>query len=91
MSQLSPGSYLQTIKASHAILDYLTTKDGNGVELLWPFSQDRLILGWWGLSEMPSKMSPAQILLALAVECVLFGPLLLGVVILRRKQAAKKN
>ena len=74
--------------ASHAILDCLTTKKGSGVDLLWPFSQDRLILGWWGLSEMPSQLSPVQVLQALALEVTLFAPLLLGVVLLRRKLAA---
>ena len=77
--------------ASHAVLDYCTTKDGSGLELLWPFSQERLILGWWGLSEMPSKMSPVQILGALAVEIALFTPLLLVVVLLRRKLTVNKD
>jgi inner membrane protein len=36
---------------SHAMLDYITTKEGGGVELLWPFSSERLVLGWVGLSE----------------------------------------
>lgn len=76
---------------SHAILDWLTTKEGSGVELLWPFSQQRLLLGWLGLSEMASRLSPVQILQALAVEFALFAPLLLGVVLLRRKLAAKGN
>lgn len=77
--------------ASHAVLDYCTTKDGNGLELLWPFSTERLILGWWGLSEMPSKMSPVQILEALAVEFAVFTPLLLVVVLLRRKLTVNKD
>ena len=74
--------------ASHAILDWLTTKEGSGVELLWPFSQHRLMLGWRGLSEMASQLPPVQILQAVAVEFALFAPLLLGVVWLRRKLAA---
>src|SRR5918992_1198426 len=41
--------------ASHGILDYVTTKEGGGVELLWPFSSERLVLGWAGLSELPSR------------------------------------
>lgn len=75
--------------ASHAVLDYCTTKEGRGLELLWPFSRERLALGWWGLSEMPSKLSAVQILEAAAVEFALFTPLLLGVVVVRRKLTVK--
>lgn len=77
--------------ASHAILDCLTTKEADGAELLWPFSQERFELGWWGLSEMASKLPPGQILEALAVEFALFASLLLGVVLLRRKTAVNNN
>lgn len=77
--------------ASHAILDCLTTKQGDGAELLWPFSEERFELGWWGLSEMPSKLPSGQILEALAVEFALFAPLLLGVVLLRRTPAMNNN
>jgi membrane-bound metal-dependent hydrolase YbcI (DUF457 family) len=45
--------------ASHAVLDYVTTKEGGGVDLLWPFSSERLVLGWVGLSELPSQNDPA--------------------------------
>jgi len=69
---------------SHGILDYVTSRDGRGLQLLWPFSRDRLRLGWWGLSEVPSKLHWAEILQALAVEFVLFTLLLLAVMLLRR-------
>jgi len=62
--------------ASHGILDYLTTKRGRGVELLWPFSSAKLGLHWVGLSEMPSRLPAPDIMKALAVEFVLFAPLL---------------
>ena len=70
--------------ASHGVLDYATTKEGGGVELLWPFSGERLMLGWVGLSEVPSKLPPGEILKDLVVELALFTPLLLGVLLLRR-------
>lgn len=61
--------------ASHGPLDYVTTKVGGGVELLWPFSPVRLGLGWVGLSEIPSRMPALGIVKALAVELLLFAPL----------------
>jgi len=72
---------------SHGILDYLTSKEGSGVELLWPFSDERLILGWWGLSEVPSKLPPSGIIKALALELILFAPLLVIIMLLRRPRA----
>ena len=75
--------------ASHAVLDYLTTKEGRGLELLWPLSSARLMLGRWGLSEVPSRLPPAEVLKALAVELALFAPLLASVVWLRRAAARR--
>jgi len=75
--------------ASHGVLDFLTAKEGGGVELLWPFAADRLRLGWWGLSEVPSRLPVAGVLRALAVEIALFAPPLLAVILLR-KAAAKR-
>lgn len=69
---------------SHAILDFITTKRGGGVELLWPASDERLKLGRWGLSEIPSQLSLLEILAALALEFVLFAPILVVVFLLRR-------
>lgn len=68
--------------ASHGLLDYVTTKQGGGVELLWPFSSGRLALGLAGLSEVPSRMPPAEVFKSLGLELLLFTPpllLLLGV------------
>lgn len=70
--------------ASHGLLDFLTTKIGGGVELFWPFSAERLLLGWAGLSEMPSRLPPLTILKWLAVELAIFAPLLLAVLLWRR-------
>lgn len=77
--------------ASHGVLDYVTSKTGGGVELFWPFSRDRLILGWWGLSEEPSKLTRVEILEALALEFALFAPLFLTVVLLRRALASRMD
>lgn len=73
--------------ASHALLDYATTKHGGGVELLWPFSGARLALGWWGVSEVPSKLPAAVILKWIVFEFALFAPLLLAVVLWRKRAA----
>jgi inner membrane protein len=69
---------------SHVLLDFATTKETGGLELLWPFSLDRLGLRWWGLSEMPSRLPPAEILKSLSLEFVLFAPPLLLLILLRR-------
>jgi membrane-bound metal-dependent hydrolase YbcI (DUF457 family) len=69
---------------SHGILDYLTTRSGGGVELLWPFSSERFVLGWVGLSEMPSTLSDLEIIRTLSVELICFAPLLLLVLGLKR-------
>ena len=68
----------------HGILDYVTSKEGSGVELLWPFSRSRLKLGWCGLSEIPSKQTGVEIIESLALEFLLFVPLLLAVLLLRK-------
>jgi len=70
--------------ASHGILDYVTTKEGGGVALLWPFSSARIGLGWVGLSELPSRLPALGIVKALAVEFLLFTPLLLLVICSRK-------
>ena len=73
---------------SHAVLDFVTTKEGSGIELFWPFSEKRVMLGWWGLSEWPSRLTTWQIVEALALEFALFTPVLVAVLIFRRRSAA---
>lgn len=73
--------------ASHGVLDYLTTEEGGGVALLFPFSTDRLAFGWHGLSELPSRFPAIEILKALGWEIILFTPLLIAVVALRKRLA----
>ena len=69
---------------SHGILDYTTTKEGGGVELLWPFSAERFVLGWVGLSEVPSKLATVEVIKALGVELLVFAPVLMLVLGLRK-------
>jgi inner membrane protein len=75
--------------ASHALLDFATTKQGGGLELLWPFNADRLGLRWFGLSEIPSRLPPAEVLKALCLEFALFAPPLLFVLWLRGRIDAR--
>ena len=70
---------------SHGILDYVTTREGGGVELLWPFSAERFVLGWVGLSEMPSTLTNLEIVRTLGVELICFAPLLILVLYLKRR------
>ncbi len=70
--------------ASHGILDYVTTKNGAGVELLWPFSSERFGLGWVGLSEWPSRLPALKLVQALILEFALFMPLLILIIGLRK-------
>jgi membrane-bound metal-dependent hydrolase YbcI (DUF457 family) len=71
--------------ASHGLLDFLTTKEGGGVELLWPFSPARSGLGWVGLSELPSRVPAAGVAKFLLLEILLFAPPLALAVWLRRR------
>jgi membrane-bound metal-dependent hydrolase YbcI (DUF457 family) len=70
--------------ASHGMLDYVTTKVGGGVELFWPFSSESLALGLAGLSEVPSRLAALEVVQALTVEFVLFAPLLIALLFIRR-------
>ncbi len=77
--------------ASHAVLDFATTKVGGGVELFWPFSSERLALGLLGFSEIPSRVPPAGILRYIVVEFVIFAPPLLALLLWRRRAAAPEG
>jgi membrane-bound metal-dependent hydrolase YbcI (DUF457 family) len=70
--------------ASHGVLDYVTTKEGGGVELLWPFSSERLVFGWVGLSELPSRLPAIEIVKSLVMEFAVFMPLLVLMIGLRK-------
>ncbi len=69
---------------SHGVLDYVTTKEGGGVELLWPFNSERLGLGLIGLSELPSRLPVTEILKAIVIEFAIFAPILLAILLLRK-------
>ncbi|HVF44774.1 MAG TPA: metal-dependent hydrolase [Pyrinomonadaceae bacterium] len=75
--------------ASHAALDYSTTRLGGGLELLWPFSAERFGLGVVGLSEIPSRMPPGGVLRAALLELLIFAPVLACVLLLRRSARAR--
>jgi membrane-bound metal-dependent hydrolase YbcI (DUF457 family) len=77
--------------ASHAVLDWSLMKVGGGVELLWPFSGERLGLGLWGLSEVPSRLPPSQVVKALLVELLIFAPPLALVLWLRRRGRSRAS
>ena len=70
---------------SHGILDYVTTKEGGGIELLWFVSRERLKLGLVGISELPSRLSILEIIMAVAKEIVVFTPLFFIVLMMRRR------
>ncbi len=71
--------------ASHAPLDFATTRLGGGLELFWPFSSERLGLRLFGLSELPRTLPPAEVLKAAALELLIFAPPLLLALALRRR------
>lgn len=83
--KLKTAAALGIAFGSHAVLDFVTTKEGSGIELFWPFWEKRVMLGWWGLSEWPSRMTASQITQAIAFEFALFAPVLLTIMFLRRK------
>lgn len=66
------------VLASHAILDNLTD-GGLGCALLWPFSDERFFAPWRPLPVAPLGRAflSAGGLRVVAVELVLFAPLLL--------------
>ncbi len=71
--------------ASHGVLDWFLMKVGGGVQLLWPFSGERFGLGWWGLSEIPSRLPPSQIMKFLLLELLIFAPRLVLILLARRR------
>ncbi|MEP6900502.1 MAG: metal-dependent hydrolase [Actinomycetota bacterium] len=68
---------------SHCFLDFVTTKEGDGLELLFPFLTDRFGLRWFGLSEIPSRFSTFEILNTIGLELLIFAPVFMFVFWLR--------
>jgi inner membrane protein len=77
--------------ASHGVLDWLTTKEGGGLELLWPATAERFGLRLWGLSEIPSRLPPSGVLKALLIELLLFAPPLALLLLLRRRARVRAS
>ncbi|MDT4954432.1 MAG: inner membrane protein [Acidobacteriota bacterium] len=69
---------------SHGILDFLSTRQGMGVELLWPFSDDRLKLGVVGISEFSHGINLIELVKASLIELIIFAPILLGALLVRK-------
>jgi membrane-bound metal-dependent hydrolase YbcI (DUF457 family) len=68
---------------SHGLLDYLCTKDGGGVGLFWPFSDERLKLGVVGIFEFPNGINLIELAKACLIEIIIFAPLLLSALLMR--------
>jgi inner membrane protein len=78
---------------SHGLLDFAATKAGGGVELLWPFSSQRLKLGLIGISEFGLKHQTRLELIvdmfkACALELLIFAPVFLAILLLKRRRFA---
>ncbi len=69
--------------ASHFILDFITTKVGDGLELFFPLTNKRYGLRWFGLSEYPSKMLQSELVQALMLEFLIFSALFILVVVIK--------
>jgi membrane-bound metal-dependent hydrolase YbcI (DUF457 family) len=62
---------------SHCILDFCTTKEGSGVELLYPFSSERLKLGLFSISEFEQGFYFFEVFKSALVELVILTPIFL--------------
>ena len=89
-----PWLYFTSIIASHSLLDFCTTgAEGSlGIMLLWPFSDQRLLLGIisypfhnWQIYRGLDLLLKG--LLVSLIEFLMYGPFLLAIVLMRRRQA----
>jgi membrane-bound metal-dependent hydrolase YbcI (DUF457 family) len=69
---------------SHFLLDFVTTKIGDGIQLFWFFDTERFGLRLFSLSEYPSKMSANELITAVIVEFAIFTPILALVLFFRK-------
>lgn len=69
---------------SHGILDYLGTRNGGGVGLFWPFSNERFKLGIFDISDLPHGITLAELFKAALLELAIFVPILVAALLLRR-------
>jgi membrane-bound metal-dependent hydrolase YbcI (DUF457 family) len=77
--------------ASHGFLDFVTTTGVGGLKLFAPFSNERFALGWFSLSEAPSKLTVLEIVRVLGIEFLIFAPLLLLILVLRSRFAKRHS
>lgn len=68
-----------TALLSHGLLDFLTTKQGGGVELLHPFSDERLKLGIVGISEFGEGFYITELIKSSLIELIIFVPIFFAV------------
>jgi len=73
-----------TALLSHGLLDFLTTKLGGGVELLYPFSDERLKLGIVGISEFGQGFYFTELIKSCLTEVVIFAPIFFAVLWIKR-------
>ena len=82
-SQIKNALAYGTAFLTHGLLDFSTTKIGGGVQLLWPFIDDRFKLGLIGFSEFPYGFPLREIIKSSLIELLIFAPMLLIVLLLR--------
>ena len=84
--RLRTGIVVALVVASHPVLDAMTD-GGLGVALFWPFSEARIFLPWRPLPVAPigAGMLSARGLHVLAVEALVFAPLVVAAVWPRRR------
>jgi membrane-bound metal-dependent hydrolase YbcI (DUF457 family) len=74
---------------SHGLLDSVTTDSDRGVALLWPFSSQRISLGWFPIdgyffTDGALYDNVLRMFLELAQELIIFLPFLILALLLRR-------
>src|SRR5690349_12564603 len=69
---------------SHGILDYLCTRDGGGVGLFWPFSNERLKFGVFDISDLPHGITLTELVKDGLIELMIFAPILLAALMMRK-------
>jgi membrane-bound metal-dependent hydrolase YbcI (DUF457 family) len=77
--------------ASHFLLDFVTTKIGDGIQLFWFFNQERFGLRWFSLLEYPSKMSATELITTIIVEISIFTATLLLVLFFCKDKQISNN
>ena len=89
-NRLREGFAYGTAYASHFVLDYSTTREGGGLELFFPFTSQKYALDWFGISEVPSRMSLVELGQALIVEFAIFSALLILVLVIKNNLTERK-